>query len=63
MEVFLAGCPSSRNIGVIAHNANLFSIMQIYLAGSYSRPYCLIDWYAEGRKEGNAIIFSGGGIG
>ena len=41
--------------------------MQIYLAGSYSRPYCLIDWYAkgrkEGRKEGNAIIFSGGGIG
>ena len=34
--------------------------MEIYLAGSYSRPYCLIDWYAEGRKEGNAIIFNGG---
>ena len=25
--------------------------MEIYLAGSCSRPYCLIDWYAEGMKE------------
>lgn len=37
--------------------------MEVYLAGVESRSFVLIDWYAEGRKEGNAIIFGGGGIG
>ena len=55
MEVFLAGCPSSRNIGVIANNGNLFSRF-LFSSILSNRLVC-------GRKEGNAIIFSGGGVG
>jgi hypothetical protein len=25
--------------------------MEVFLAGVESRPFVLIDWYAEGRKE------------
>ena len=50
MEVFLAGCPSSRNIGVIAHNGNLFS--RFLFSPILSNRLVCGRRKKEGRKEG-----------
>ena len=37
--------------------------MEVFLAGVESRPFVLIDWYAEERKEMQLYLAAGGGIG